>query len=227
MPNKQYKILLSTFAAVCGLLAWSGSGQATIYTYGASLDGSQEVPPNGSAGTGTATFTIDDVANTVTYTIMYSGLSAPETAAHIHGMAPPGANAGVLHSLPAGQPKNGVWNYLEAQEAGILSGLTYVNIHTSAFPGGEIRGQIVPVGCWLNCPALDGGLMSAGGSGNKSPDLNGDGSVNLTDFAVFGGAFGNANNCVDFNCSGLVDITDFAIFGAHFNHGPGSAGICY
>ena len=108
----------------------------------ADLSGANEVPPNGSLGTGVGFFLIDTDTNTLFFHVDYSGLGAPETAAHIHGFAAPGVNAGVLVGLPAANPKMGAWNYAEAQEANILAGLTYVNIHTSAFPGGEIRGQI-------------------------------------------------------------------------------------
>ena len=77
--------------------------------------------------------------------ISYAGLSSPENAAHIHGFAGPGTPAGVVFTLPAGNPKVGTWNYAEGQEASILGGLCYVNIHTNNNPGGEIRGQIVPL----------------------------------------------------------------------------------
>src|ERR1051326_5194295 len=63
---------------------------------------------------------------------------------HIHGFAGPGVPAGVVFPLPLGNPKVGVWNYAEADEANILAGNTYANIHTTNNPGGEIRGQIVP-----------------------------------------------------------------------------------
>lgn len=115
-----------------------------LETYRADLSGLDEVPPNGSAGTGVAHVVIDPVANTLQYHISYSGLTGTETAAHIHGYAPPGANAGVVHGLPTGNPKVGTWVYAEPDEANILAGLTYINVHTTAFPGGEIRGQIVP-----------------------------------------------------------------------------------
>lgn len=109
----------------------------------ASLDGAQEVPPTGSAGIGSATMIIDPNTDTIFYHIAYSGLGAAETAAHIHGYAPPGVNAGVVHPLPAGTPKIGSWTYPAADEAQIMGGLTYVNIHTTAFGGGEIRGQVL------------------------------------------------------------------------------------
>jgi hypothetical protein len=110
--------------------------------YSVALDGAQETPPNNSPATGSATIVIDTAANTLSYTVAYTGLTAPETAAHIHGFAPRGTAAGVLFPLPAGNPKAGVITYAEAQEANILAGLTYINIHSSTFPGGEIRGQI-------------------------------------------------------------------------------------
>lgn len=109
----------------------------------ASIDGASENPPSGSPGTGVGQFLIDTATNTLFYHISYTGLVGAETAAHIHGFAPPDSNAGVKHGLPAGNPKIGTWAYAESDEAGILAGRTYVNIHSTASPGGEIRGQIV------------------------------------------------------------------------------------
>ncbi len=106
-------------------------------------DGAQETPPNGSTGTGTGLFLIDTATNTLFYYIAYSGLGSAELAAHIHGYAPAGVPGGVEHVLPLGTPKIGAWNYAEPDEADILAGLTYVNIHTAGFGGGEIRGQIL------------------------------------------------------------------------------------
>ncbi len=127
------------FTLALVLLASAASAQ----NFTATLNGSQEVPPNASPATGSATLVLDTTANTLSYNITYSGLVAAETAAHIHGFSPPGMNSGVLHPLPASNPKIGVWNYMEAQEANIIAGLTYINIHTQMFPGGEIRGQIL------------------------------------------------------------------------------------
>lgn len=116
---------------------------AVVLNYEAQLDGLQEVGPNASPATGAAVITIDTDANTLTYSLSFSGLTGSQSAAHIHGFAPVGVNAGVLHSIGVGSPINGVWNYIEGDEANILAGLTYINVHTSTFPGGEIRGQIV------------------------------------------------------------------------------------
>lgn len=109
----------------------------------AMLNGMQEVPANGSAGFGCARILVNTQTNTLSYYIVVGNLSAPETAAHIHGPADPGLNAGVLVGLPAGSVKTGVWNYPEAIENDILAGRTYINVHTAGFPGGEVRGQIV------------------------------------------------------------------------------------
>lgn len=132
---------MSVFAGI--VLGVGGAAEATQYRMVAVLTGAQEVPSNTSPAIGSGTFLVDTVANTMTYFIAYSGLTTAETAAHIHGVSDPGVNSGVLHGLAAGSPKVGVWNYLESQEADILAGRTYVNIHTTMFPGGEIRGQIV------------------------------------------------------------------------------------
>jgi len=129
------------------------TARAEILNFTATIDAAQEVPPTGEPGTGSGTFVMDTEANTLEFHIEFSGLSSPETAAHIHGFAPAGQEAGILFSLPGGSPKDGTWNFAENQEAGIINGLTYVNIHTQNYPDGEIRGQIVQV---VLAPALSG-----------------------------------------------------------------------
>jgi hypothetical protein len=110
----------------------------------ASIDGAQEVPAVATPAIGLGHALIDTSTNTLFYHVEFSGLLGPETAAHIHGFAPSGVGgAGVLHGLPLGTPKIGAWNYLETQEADIMAGLTYFNIHSTVHGGGEIRGQIV------------------------------------------------------------------------------------
>jgi hypothetical protein len=108
------------------------------------LQGSQEVPPTPSTGLGIGVYDIDTAANTLAFDIRFAGLTSAETAAHFHGPAPVGVNAGVIFALPLGSPKIGVWNYPELQEANILNGLVYANVHTVNFGGGEIRGQFEP-----------------------------------------------------------------------------------
>lgn len=124
-------------------LALPLAASAAIHNMRATLSGSQVVPPNGSPATGTATIQVDTAVNGLLYHIAYSGLTSSETVSFIHGYAPPGMNAGNRHVLPAGNPKIATWIYPEADEAQILAGNAYVLIHTTGFPAGEIRGQIV------------------------------------------------------------------------------------
>ncbi|MBK7877751.1 MAG: CHRD domain-containing protein [Planctomycetes bacterium] len=109
------------------------------------LNAAQVVPPSASTATGTATITLDTLENVLYYTVTTTGLTSAETAADIHGFAAAGANAPALFPLPLGTPKNGFVAYLEADEASILGGLTYVSIDTVGFPGGEVRGQLAEV----------------------------------------------------------------------------------
>jgi len=135
---------------VLAALLGVGLAAADTFVYGCVLSDKQEVPPTVSPAFGGGQFLIDTDANTVTYEIAFVGLTGAETAAHIHGPADPGMNGGALHALALGNPKGGVWNYLEAQESNILAGKMYVNIHSSAFPGGEIRGQITRLNASLD-----------------------------------------------------------------------------
>lgn len=119
------------------------AGPALAQSYSAVLDGLQEVPPHPTPAAGTGTFTLD-AAKVLHYSISFTGLLAPQTAAHIHGPAAPGTNAGVLFPLPNGSPIAGTVGPLNAtQEANLNAGLLYVNVHTQLYPGGEIRGQIL------------------------------------------------------------------------------------
>ena len=141
---------LSLAAALVAALA----GSAFAQTYTAVLDGLQETPPNASPAAGSGTFTLD-AAKVLHYSISFGGLLAPQTAAHIHGPAPAGVAAGVRFPLPNGSPIAGTVGPLTAaQEADLNAGLYYVNVHTTMFLGGEIRGQIyhdtvgVEAGTW-------------------------------------------------------------------------------
>jgi hypothetical protein len=107
---------------------------------------SSEVPPNMTAGSGSATVTLD--GDKITWNVTFSGLSGPATAAHIHGPAPAGKNAGVVIWLstkgkPASSPLTGSGTLTAAQAADLMNGQCYVNVHTAKNPGGEIRGQLM------------------------------------------------------------------------------------
>ena len=133
------KTLLATLAV--GVLF---AGPALAEKMKATLDGKSENPPNTSVGKGTADIDYDGATKKLSWKLTYSGLSGPATAAHFHGPAEPGKNAGVAVAIPnAGtSPVSGSATLTDAQAADLMAGKYYVNIHTAANPGGEIRGQV-------------------------------------------------------------------------------------
>jgi hypothetical protein len=129
--------------AVAATLAFAGPAFADKMK--AALDGKSEVPANTSAGTGTADIDYDAASKKLSWKLTYSGLSGPATAAHFHGPAAAGANAGVAVAIPnaTSSPVEGSATLTDAQAADLMAGKYYVNIHTAANPGGEIRGQVM------------------------------------------------------------------------------------
>jgi CHRD domain len=134
------KTLLATLAV--GILF---AGPAFAEKFKATLDGKSETPPNTSAGTGTADIDWDAATKKLSWKLTYSGLSGPATAAHFHGPAEPGKNAGVAVAIPnaTSSPVEGSATLTDAQAADLAAGKYYVNVHTAANPGGEIRGQVM------------------------------------------------------------------------------------
>ncbi len=109
----------------------------------ADLKSSEEVPPNNSSGTGTAEVTLDTDANKVSWKITQNGLTGEATAAHFHGPAKPGENAGPVVDISTSMAE-GSADVTPEQLQMIRDGGTYVNIHTAQNPDGEIRGQVLP-----------------------------------------------------------------------------------
>jgi hypothetical protein len=124
-------------------LAFVVATPAAAQSIGGSLSGAQEVPPNGTPGTGFVCLTVNAAAGVLDYVVTYTGLVGVETAAHFHGPAGPGVNAPIIFPLPLGTPKIGSIGPLTLfQFAQLSAGQWYVNVHTDLYPGGEIRGQI-------------------------------------------------------------------------------------
>ena len=136
------KIMLATLA-LGAAIAFSGTAFAEKMK--ATLDGKSEVPPNASAGTGTADIDYDPATKKLSWKLTYSGLSGAATAAHFHGPAEAGKNGGVAVAIPnaTSSPAEGSATLTDAQAADLTGGKYYVNIHTAANPGGEIRGQVM------------------------------------------------------------------------------------
>jgi hypothetical protein len=166
-------VLVGTISA----LVLAAGAQASIVTLTATFDGNQEVPANNSTATGSLTVTIDTATRAWTLAGSWGTLSAPLTVAHVHRAAA-GVNGPVIVGLD-GMPLSGgrpAWNLFAigstslnsggtlnapfawpaAELENLLSGRTYFNVHSTAFPSGEIRAQIIPT------PAVAGVMGLAG-----------------------------------------------------------------
>ncbi len=162
--------LFSALAAVLFIAVLTVSASAGSITFTATLSGAKETTPNASTGTGTATVTLDDITGKGTITLSFSGLSAAVTGSHIHCCAAQGANAAVIVpfdaflTLSADKLSGSITNYAftltPAQIDAMKAGQTYVNVHTSANPGGEIRGQLTAA-----APVPEPGTLLLLGSG--------------------------------------------------------------
>ena len=140
------KRLLLALAATC--FASIASAQ---WTFEANLSGLGETPPNASPGTGFGSVTLSLDQTHITVDESWSGLLAPATASHIHGIAGAGTNASVLFpfsgvpAATAGAIPEQTFAITPTQVTALFAGYLYMNIHTSVFPGGEIRGQLMLV----------------------------------------------------------------------------------
>jgi hypothetical protein len=139
MPNTKTMLAMLALAATV-----VSAGPAFAEKMKAALDAKSETPPNTSAGKGTADIDYDAASKKLSWKLTYSGLTGPVTAAHFHGPAEPGKNAGVAVAIPnaSTSPVEGSATLTDAQAADLEAGKYYVNIHTAANPGGEIRGQV-------------------------------------------------------------------------------------
>jgi hypothetical protein len=137
--------LRSTLAALAcaGAVAFATTSMAAMVNMKADLKGASEVPAVDSKGTGSVTATYDTASKKLSWKGTVSGLSGPATAAHFHA-GDAGKNGGVVVPI-AGADKGsfeGSATLTDAQAADLQAGKWYVNVHTAANKGGEIRGQV-------------------------------------------------------------------------------------
>ncbi len=142
-----YRTLTSSvlLASLLALSACNTSPMASsVSTLTARLSGANEVPAASSNGSGTLSANLDKKTSVLTWTVTYSGLSGPATAGHFHGPAQMGQNAGVALPFTGSleSPIRGTATLTPAQMDAVMNGNWYVNLHTAANPGGEIRGQV-------------------------------------------------------------------------------------
>jgi hypothetical protein len=142
-------VLVTATAVACGSY---NSTTPTYPTFVATMNGAGEVPPKAVSGTGTANIVKN--GGTYTYTINYTGMTGPLTGGHIHGPAGVGVNASVIVpfvTTNAGASGTLTGTFTSTNDVAISNdsldvlmrtGNAYVNLHTSANPGGEIRGQL-------------------------------------------------------------------------------------
>lgn len=140
-------MLRSALLAAVLAAGFTTAASAAMLQFHATMNGASEVPPKQTAGTGEALATLDTAKKELTYTVTFQNLSGPATAAHFHGPAAPGANAGVAVAIGNNptSPAHAAVTLTDAQIADLEAGKWYVNVHTAANPGGEIRGQVLPV----------------------------------------------------------------------------------
>ena len=191
------KKTLNLIGLVLAVLMLSAVAKADQLVFTTTLTGAQEVPPTGSPGIGSALVTLDTTTNLLTVNVSFAGLGSPTIASHIHCCTPPGANAMVATTVPTfpGFPLGvTTGTYLMTFDltlastynpafitahggtvagaqaafiAGLTSGQTYFNIHTSQFPGGEIRGQLQAVPEPASLLLLSTGIVAAAGTLRK------------------------------------------------------------
>ncbi|RKU02594.1 CHRD domain-containing protein [Burkholderia sp. Nafp2/4-1b] len=140
------KLRLLQLALLAGVLAAGGAAAETV-RLSASLQPSSEVPPTTTKGSGGVAATYDTATHMLEWTATYEHLTGPATAAHFHGPAPVGQNAGVQVPIPKDQlasPIKGSKELTDAQVTDLMGGKWYFNVHTKEHPSGEIRGQMMP-----------------------------------------------------------------------------------
>src|SRR5690348_14477033 len=142
--QEERMIRASLFVAAFAFgLATVASAETVKFT--AKMTAAEEVPPSNSTGTGSATATLDTQSHQFTYDVTWSGFSSPVIAAHFHGPAKPGQNAGVAVPIDGQNPQSpakGTVTLTPEQQQQLMAGEWYVNVHTKNHPPGAIRGQV-------------------------------------------------------------------------------------
>lgn len=146
MPFLLRKSFFGAVALVLAVIAMSacgGSDDDLPFAFSATLTGAEAMPSNGSGATGIGLVTVDPDRRTLTASIFITGLA--DNDAHMHDGRPRSTGPVVFPLAKA--PGSAVWStrtaLTEAQLSALQNGNFYFDVHSIAFPGGEVRGQIV------------------------------------------------------------------------------------
>ncbi len=133
-------------AAVLALASVASLAAGPNVSLGGKLSGVNEVPANASVGTGTIEASLNQETRELKWKVVYSAMTGAVTAGHFHGPAETGKNTGVALGFKGSveSPIEGAATITPEQAADLLAGKWYVNLHTKANPGGEIRAQLTP-----------------------------------------------------------------------------------
>lgn len=152
---------------VAATLAVPVPAWAEVYAYVAlPLTASQETAVPNSNGYGSVTALYDTTTRTLMYSAFYQlNTGASATASHFHGSAALGANAPVEIALPTQPTGNtgkltGVVTLNATQEAALLAGNWYFNVHSSLAGGGELRAQLVENSAAIQVPVYRNGTLT-------------------------------------------------------------------
>jgi len=136
--------------ATAALIVGAAAARAEVLNFQADLTGGREVPSNNSTATGHIEAAFDTSTNTLTWTCVYSGLSAAPIGAHFHGPvsyvgATSEENAPIQVGTPGSlaSPFSGKASIDATQAQDLKIGRWYFNLHSTKFPAGEIRGPVV------------------------------------------------------------------------------------
>jgi CHRD domain len=141
MKSKILRSALAVFACSAALVLASASFAETVKMK-TEMKGTTEVPPTTSKGTGSVTATYDTASKKLSWKGSYKDLSGPATMAHFHS-GEAGKNGPVVVPIsPNTSPFEGSATLTDAQAAELMAGKWYINVHTEANKGGEIRGQV-------------------------------------------------------------------------------------
>ncbi|MGE0486292.1 MAG: CHRD domain-containing protein [Gammaproteobacteria bacterium] len=143
------------FAMFLLLVCGSGTSHAAVLEFGGLLDGAEEVPGVSTPGNGLALLLFDDATKVLTWSVSFHDLTGVVAGAPAAGVyhAAAGSTGPLAFAIDAGLINGsgategmffGFTSIAPAIESALLAGHLYLNLHTTAHPGGEVRTQLLP-----------------------------------------------------------------------------------